>query len=281
MLFPARDVNPIPLRESIFLTSGPVAHLAKDGRLAAWLEPGTKHGILGPGRFILSRQMHGGYLGVQFVDVDHADPGPVDGNWNTPADVDALRARFSDFGPITRAYLEHINHAEKWQMAIGPCLPTWRSENGRIVLVGDAAHAMLPHGAQGLSQGIEDGLSLAQMLGLAAAGFGTGAADVPVVTSAWVKLRKPRCDIFVRQSTENATSWSLPDGPEQKARDERMSRLSNRPSQDLDNVEMDMTADQRSPQFLKWVRDYDVVREVSYVAAQTITERQGSRPPSS
>ncbi|KAH0595386.1 hypothetical protein MHUMG1_06561 [Metarhizium humberi] len=264
MLFPARDVDPIPLRESIFLTKSRVADLAGDRQLAAWLEPGTKHGVLGPGRFILSRHMHGGYLGVQLIDVDHADPGPVNANWNTPAEVDALRARFSDFGPITRAYLKYIRHAEKWQMAMGPCLTTWRSKNGRVVLAGDAAHAMLPHGAQGLSQGIEDGISLAQMLRLVGGAGSDISADVPAVTKAWVELRKPRCDIFMRQSTENARLWSLPDGLEQRARDEKMASLGRQPPPDLDSVEMDMNAPRHSPEFLKWVRDYDVLTDSSF-----------------
>lgn len=253
-LFPGRDVEPIPLRESIILTSARTADLAKDARLAAWLEPGTKHGVLGPDRFVLSRHIYGDILNVQFADVNHADPRPVDAQWNTPADVDALRARFADFHTITRAYLEHVDHAEQWQMAMGRTLPTWSSESGRIVLVGDAAHAMLPHGAQGLSQGIEDAVSLAHMLGLS--------TNVPAVTRAWVALRKPRCELFMQQSTENAASWSLPDGPQQEARDEKLSRFRNKPPPDLSIVEMDMHAEQHLPQFLKWVRDYDVVHEV-------------------
>ncbi|KAE8365295.1 hypothetical protein BDV27DRAFT_127073 [Aspergillus caelatus] len=260
ILFPARDVNPIPLRESIFLTGAPISQLAQDPRIAPWLEPGTKHGILGPDRFVLSRPMHGGLLGVQFIDVDHADPGPVDGNWNTPADIGLLRTRFSDFNITTRAFLEHIQHAEKWQMATGPELGTWRSASGRIVLLGDAAHAMLPHAAQGLSQGIEDALSLARMLRWASKSGGNG-VDIPVITKAWVNLRKPRADLFMKQSIRNAKIWSLPDGPEQEARDERIRRMGTLPPPNLDGVEMDMAADRNSPQFLKWARDYDVVLE--------------------
>lgn len=205
--------------------------------------------------------MHGGLLGVQFIDVDHADPGPVNGNWNTPADIGLLRTRFSDFNMTTRAFLEHIQHAEKWQMATGPELGTWRSASGRIVLLGDAAHAMLPHAAQGLSQGIEDALSLARMLRWASKSGGNG-VDIPVVTKAWVNFRKPRADIFMKQSTSNAKIWSLPDGPEQEARDEMIRQMVNRPPPNLNGVEMDMAADQKSPQFLKWARDYDVVLEV-------------------
>ncbi|KFX91722.1 hypothetical protein V490_05767 [Pseudogymnoascus sp. VKM F-3557] len=121
ILFPTQHVDPIPLRESIFLTSSPVSQLAQDARLAPWLESGTKHGTLGPGRFVLSRHMHGGLLGVQFIDVDHADPGPVDGNWNTLADVGLLRTH----GYGGRAgYVAECKRADRAARRRSPCHAT-------------------------------------------------------------------------------------------------------------------------------------------------------------
>lgn len=257
-LFPQRNTDPIPLRESIFIATLPLAQIETDPALAGWLVPGTTHGTLGPRRFVLSRRLHGGQYGVQFIDVDHADPGPVDGNWNTPADPSRLRALFADFNPVTRAYLAHIQHAEKWQIAVGPALDTWRSRHGRVVLLGDAAHAMIPHAAQGLSQGVEDGVSLARML-RGATGTRIGAA-----TRAWEAMRKPRAELFVQRSMDNARLRSLPDGPAQAARDEQIVRAAaRRTPEETKDVEMDMEADQNSAAFMKWVREYDVVAEVS------------------
>lgn len=255
-LFPKQNTNPITIRESIFLASAPMSEIQRNTRLAGWLEPGTTHGTLGPGRFILSRPLPGGRFGVQFIDVDHGDPSPVDSNWNTPADMATLRALFTDFNSITRASLETIERAEKWQIAVGPELETWRSKNGRVVLLGDAAHAMIPHAAQGLSQGIEDGVSLARMLRR------TTNRHIPTVTEAWVRLRKPRADVFVQRSMNNAKVRSLPDGPGQIARDKQIQTAGQRAPKEDDNVEMDMKANQNSPQFMKWVREYDVVVEV-------------------
>lgn len=265
-LFPAQNTDPIPIRESIFLASVPTSQIQGIGRLAPWLEPGTTHGTLGPGRFILSRPLHGDRFGVQFIDVDHGTPSPVDSNWNTPADIGKLRALFADFNDTTRTFLEQIDHAEKWQIAVGPELESWRSKNGRVVLLGDAAHAMIPHAAQGLSQGIEDGISLAKML------RNVSESSVPVVTEAWVRLRKPRADLFVQRSMNNATLRSLPDGPAQAKRDEQLKRSSQQSPADIQDVKMDMTADQNTPQFLKWVREYDVVAEVGCAVVTTSTK---------
>jgi salicylate hydroxylase len=41
-------------------------------------------------------------------------------------------------------------------------LPTWTK--GRLTLLGDAAHPMLPHLGQGANQSIEDGMALALLL---------------------------------------------------------------------------------------------------------------------
>ncbi len=255
-LFPEQNTDPIPIRESIFLSSIPVSQIQGNAEITKWLEPGTTHGTLGPGRFILSRPLHGGMFGVQFIDVDHAEPSAVDSNWNTPADITKLRDLFADFNPTTRAFLEHIDHAEKWQIAVGPELDTWRSKNGRVVLLGDAAHAMIPHAAQGLSQGIEDGISLARMLRR------TDSCGIPAITDAWVQLRKPRADLFVQRSMNNAKLRSLPDGPAQARRDEQLKKSGQQASAEISDVKMDMAADQNSPQFMKWVREYDVFAEV-------------------
>ncbi|KAI9151354.1 hypothetical protein HJFPF1_08556 [Paramyrothecium foliicola] len=74
-------------------------------------------------------------------------------------------------------------------------LTSWT--NGKIVLVGDAAHAMLPYQGQGGSQAIEDGIVLA--LTLAAA-----AKSPPTKLQQWLQCyqdaRKPRADQAARAS---------------------------------------------------------------------------------
>ncbi|TQW01213.1 FAD dependent oxidoreductase domain-containing protein [Cordyceps javanica] len=192
-LFPNLNTDPIPTRESIFLATLPLADVRDDPALAGWLAPGTTHGTLGPGRFVLSRRLPGEQLGVQFIDVDHDEPGPVDGAWNTPADVAALRALFADFN------------------------------------AGRAAHVVGP------------------------------------ATRAWEAVRKPRAELFMQRSLNNARLRSLPDGPAQEARDAHLVRGAATRPQEVAGVKMDMMADQNSPEFMKWVREYDVVAEIERI----------------
>lgn len=221
--------------------------------------PGVTYGIVGPERFVLGRWLQGDVFGVQYVDVNHGEASTVDGNWNTPGDLAALRKRFDDFRPSIGALLDATESVEKWQIAYGPTLDTWQSpNNGRIVLLGDAAHAMIPHAAQGLSQGIEDSVSLARYLGYRDVKGGVAAA-----VERWVSMRKPRADMFVQRSINNAALRSLPDGPAQQARDRKIAEMASKVAESTDDVVMDMHAEQNSPAFQKWMKEYDVVREVS------------------
>lgn len=45
-----------------------------------------------------------------------------------------------------------------------PMPEAWCSEHGRVVLIGDAAHAMPPHAAQGVGMGVEDALLVARII---------------------------------------------------------------------------------------------------------------------
>jgi salicylate hydroxylase len=64
-------------------------------------------------------------------------------------------------------------------------LPRW--SDGRLTLLGDAAHPMLPHLGQGVNQALEDAVALATLLGAA-----PGSADVPHVLARYEELRRER-----------------------------------------------------------------------------------------
>jgi 2-polyprenyl-6-methoxyphenol hydroxylase-like FAD-dependent oxidoreductase len=59
----------------------------------------------------------------------------------------------------------------------------WVSDNGRMVLVGDAAHPHLATSGQGAAQAIEDGATLGAVLDRA------GKSNIPLALKAFEKLR--------------------------------------------------------------------------------------------
>jgi 2-polyprenyl-6-methoxyphenol hydroxylase-like FAD-dependent oxidoreductase len=87
-----------------------------------------------------------------------------------------------------------------------------------VTLLGDACHAMLPFMAQGAAQAIEDGATLTACL------TGTDRTQVAEALQQYEALRIPRVSRIHAISAHNKTRFHLPDGPEQRARDEEMSR---------------------------------------------------------
>lgn len=65
-------------------------------------------------------------------------------------------------------------------------LPTWVSPQGRIALLGDAAHPFLPTSIQGASQSMEDGATIAQVLRLA------GKDNIPLALRTYQDIRYDR-----------------------------------------------------------------------------------------
>lgn len=75
-------------------------------------------------------------------------------SWSAQGDVDQFRAHFEGFHPTVRDLLSHVPVVHKWALADREPLPRW-SEGG-VVLLGDAAHPMMPHMGQGAAMAIED-----------------------------------------------------------------------------------------------------------------------------
>jgi 2-polyprenyl-6-methoxyphenol hydroxylase-like FAD-dependent oxidoreductase len=69
--------------------------------------------------------------------------------------------------------------------------PPWH--RGRVVLIGDAAHATSPHIGQGAAQAIEDGIVLAEEL---------AAGPLPTALERFVARRYERCKIVIEGSTQ-------------------------------------------------------------------------------
>jgi len=75
---------------------------------------------------------------------------------------DDLLAALPGAHPSIQAILKKADDIKLWPLLFRKPLKTWHK--GRCVLVGDAAHPMLPHQGQGGAQALEDGAALAVML---------------------------------------------------------------------------------------------------------------------
>jgi 2-polyprenyl-6-methoxyphenol hydroxylase-like FAD-dependent oxidoreductase len=83
-------------------------------------------------------------------------------SWSAKGDVHELRAAYETFHQDVRNVLNACPDCHKWAILEREPLPTW--SDGRVVLLGDAAHPMTPYMAQGAATSIEDAAVLARCL---------------------------------------------------------------------------------------------------------------------
>lgn len=99
--------------------------------------------------------------------------------------------------------------------------PLDRWVDGRIAIMGDAAHAMLPYHAQGAVQSLEDAWVLARSLE-------QSQADPTTALQRFQSLRRDRANLMVQQS-RNAERWYHLDNPEEvAARNDRFRKTDQR-----------------------------------------------------
>ena len=116
--------------------------------------------------------------------------------------LDRFRRRFADFGAPVPAYLAALQSDH--DLHFGPIewveLDEWY--RGRVVLIGDAAHAGPPNMGEGGCMAMEDALVLADAL--------RSANSIEAALEAYVLRRRPRADWVQKQSRAAAQAWALP-----------------------------------------------------------------------
>ena len=136
----------------------------------------------GPSKHFLVFPMRAGEL-VNYVGFVPADA-EMKESWSAPGDPDTLRREFEGWDARIGKVLGQVDRCFRWALYDREPLPCWTK--GRLTLLGDAAHPMLPHLGQGANQTIEDGMALATLL------EGAGAGGIPARLLAYEKLRRER-----------------------------------------------------------------------------------------
>jgi salicylate hydroxylase len=148
---------------------------------------------LGKSKHFLTFPVRSGEL-INYVGFVPADA-EMKESWSAPGEPDVLRAEFEGWEPRIGRLLSHVKNTFRWALYDREPLPVWTK--GRLTLLGDAAHPMLPHLGQGANQSIEDGMALATIL---------AKADCTKVSSAlhaYERLRRERVAAVQRGAREN------------------------------------------------------------------------------
>jgi len=162
-------------------------------------------------------------------------------DWVTPASEGEQLRLFGDWHPAVVQMITAVPISQRWGLFHRPPLGRW--SKGRVTLIGDAAHALVPHHGQGANQSIEDAVVLAAQLK-------AGAGRWREAQEGYERLRRGRTRKVQYASITTADVLHLPDGPEAQARNARL--------QGRDSL----------MRHLDWIHDFDAL-------TQEPSERQG------
>ena len=192
------------LRPYVFPPSRPVFHgsvayrgLIAHERIPHW--PNDRWLMwLGAGKHFLTFPVRAGKM-INYVGFVPADE-EMKESWSAPGDPDVLRREFVGWDPRIQTLLRQVQTTFRWALYDREPLPSWTK--GRLSLLGDAAHPMLPHLGQGANQAIEDGMALATILARA------DRTSAPAALAAYERLRRERVAEVQRGARANGLRYN-------------------------------------------------------------------------
>ncbi len=194
------------------------------------LEP-EAHIYMGPGRhlvfyFVKNKQV------LNFIGLIDQESWTKE-SWTEPGKVSDLLAAYEGWATQVKGVLESTDETFIWALFDRKPMSHWSV--GRVTLLGDACHPMLPSKAQGSAQAIEDGATLALLMAQAEA------QNIAEVFRKYEAIRLARVSRVQSEAADNRARFQLPDGSAQQARDAEMRR----------------SGTDFSPQAVAWLYGYD------------------------
>ncbi len=138
-------------------------------------------------------------------------------SWRVPAEPSAIRDKFTGWHPAVGQLLAQVNLRERWGMFQVSPMSSWY--RGRAVLIGDAAHGMMPHHGQGAISSFEDAITLAHIMNNASL------ATFDEKLACYQRERKSRGERIQLSSRRVNDCLHLPPGPEREQRNAVLNNL--------------------------------------------------------
>lgn len=168
----------------------------------------------GPGASVVHYYIKGGSV-VNWVAAFESDRWAEE-SWNAEGNREEMLARFADWHPTIVSLIGHSSQYLKWGLFDRDPLPQW--SKGRVTLMGDACHPMLPYLAQGACMAVEDGFAVA-------AALDKGRTDVAAALRAYEAARRERTARVQLLARARSVDNHLRDDAAIRARDERFAQI--------------------------------------------------------
>lgn len=133
-------------------------------------------------------------------------------SWVVPVEEGSHLARFDGWAEPVQEMIGAVPVTERWALFYRPPLTHW--SRGRITLLGDAAHATVPHHGQGANQSIEDAIVLSDLL--------SASEDWDAARVEYERRRRSRTRRVVDASLAVGEMLHLPDGRRAQERNARL-----------------------------------------------------------
>jgi salicylate hydroxylase len=164
-------------------------------------------GWIGPDGHVICYPIRGGELYNIFA--GHVSEEWVDESWSVPSGVDELLAGYRGWNADLIEMLGRVRHCYKWGIRDRDPLARWTQ--GRVTLLGDAAHPMMPTLAQGAAITLEDAYALARNL--------ARHEDLRDGLEAYERERRPRASKVQMQAREQFQNNRKAQAPPPLSRD--------------------------------------------------------------
>ncbi len=195
-------------------------------------DPGAIQFWTGPGAHLLHYPIGPASDVNLFAVVEGPAAWPKPGQSTVPTRPGEALAHFEGWHPAARQLVERIADTRRWALVVTPRLLRWH--RGATVILGDAAHAMVPHHGQGANTTIEDAVSLAILL--------AEGGPLPATLTRFTRLRRSRTGLIQLSSWATNRVLHLDnDHPDIAARNERFTAF---------------------PQRFGWIHGFDVAQDV-------------------
>ncbi|KAG8931268.1 hypothetical protein FRC02_002990 [Tulasnella sp. 418] len=209
----------VPTGDAAYRALVPVEKMINDPELKDFIDRPRMIGWIGPGRHIMTYPVR---AKKEFnMVLLHPDDGSVE-SWQAEGSAEKMRADFRGWDPKIQKLLEMVPSTLKWKLMDRKPLHTWVHPSGKVALLGDACHPMLPYRAQGAAMAIEDGAVLGNLFSRL-----SHPRQIKPLLYAFELLRLPRTAQVQGSSSLNQKIFHLPDGPEQLQRDKEMKQAMN------------------------------------------------------
>jgi len=208
--------KPKPTGDAAYRVLIPTEKLLQDDDLRPLVERTESIIWMGPKGHIVGYNIRGKKeYNLVMVHPDEGSEGAAE-SWNF-VNADKMKQWYKGWNITIEKLMGLIPSPLEWKLIDRDPLPSWIHEDGKLVLLGDSCHPMLPYRAQGSAMAIEDAAVLGNLFSNC-----SHRSQITPLIHAYQSLRYDRATATQVSSSLNRFIFHHPDGPIQEQRDSEM-----------------------------------------------------------